>query len=185
MLAGHYLTHFCDAGGTPQVLVAISAASAGVQILDDGRLNIPPGIGGHVAYATGIPRRAGRLIVSAEDAAIAAASATNRRVGSPPELLMPPGTHAPAYARWRIELEAPISVVRTIGGAAESVSEVFVGVSDRANRPASVLTAARTSPTLSTLTLSTPGSFGAPAQTFVILMRAGAPSVLQSLGANQ
>jgi hypothetical protein len=65
-------------------------------------------------------------ILSPEAAAAIAFSATGRRVASVPELVMPAFPQLPTLAKWRIELESPVSVLSP-SGEALTRSAVFVG----------------------------------------------------------
>lgn len=126
--SAQYLITFCTPASSPVLVVAVASAALGLVIDERGRLLFPQ-VGGHEITATGIPRSAGSIPPTAEQAVAAVARATGRRVSRVPALVAADIRTQPFFAVWKIDLESSINVLS--GSGAGSVSEVFAGYYDR------------------------------------------------------
>lgn len=113
----------------PVAVVAVSALADNLQLSPAGTVSRrDPGTGGNEFQFAGISRGSPTVIPLAPEQAVAfAAQATGKRVARVPELLLP-GRHTTAvYARWRVELEAPVRLRRLSDGSEVVTDVVYVG----------------------------------------------------------
>lgn len=82
------------------------------------------------AMSFGVPIGTAGSMYSPEGAALYAYTAGGRRVSSVPELVMTPMPKAPVLVRWRLDLEAPITVIGANSGLTRELVTVFVGFGD-------------------------------------------------------
>ena len=122
-LGPRWLVQFCEGGGPPVVSVSVAALATDLSIRN-GRLIGP---GGNDFISSGIPVGATELPISPERAIQAVAAASGERIAAVPELVLAPPPLAPQLARWRLRLEAPVSLRGSIAGGATDTDMVFFG----------------------------------------------------------
>jgi hypothetical protein len=125
---GPYYILTLNDGGTPVVMLAVSAYNTDIGIGADGQLELPRYDGESFRHR-GIPVASDRLLlpVSPEDAIARVAHASGRRVALVPELILPDAKTLPFFAVWKVTLDADVAVTRGAGRAAGFARELFVG----------------------------------------------------------
>lgn len=124
---GPYYLVSLGLGGEPVLSVAVSAYNTDVDIVN-GLLRFPVRHGADfrvqgvsVSGGTSVP-------VSPEHAVRIVAELSDARVSAVPELILPGRGFVPQYARWRIQLERPVTLRGEQTGRAYVGSELYVGL---------------------------------------------------------
>jgi hypothetical protein len=121
----HWVVPMC--GDNERVQVVISFSALATEMLSDPKPNeARPWERGHFG-SFGVPANAKGELYSPEAAVETAFNHTRQRVTQIPLLVMSPRPKAPGLVRWRIELEAPVTVVGSESRASRSVRSIWVG----------------------------------------------------------
>jgi hypothetical protein len=140
----YYLVTLSDIAG-PVLSVAVSSYNTDVAI-ENGRIMLAPNHGGDFrVQATRVGNTAG-MPVSPEQAARIASEALHVRISAVPELILPPNSFVPQYARWRLQLERAVPVRGARTGRAINVQTVFIGLGGELSIPLDGVDAASTPP---------------------------------------
>lgn len=123
LLGPRWLLSMCSGAGIPIISVSVSALAT--EIHDEQGHIVGPG--GNQIRAAGIPTPLTSVPVTPEDAARIAYESTGRRVAAVPELVLPPPRFPAQLAKWRIQLEGPVTVRGSISGAATTTTELYLG----------------------------------------------------------
>ena len=111
----HWVVPMCGRSGQLQLVIALSALATEMAVNPGSTRPLPwerAMISSH-----GFPIGAQGSVYSPEGAALYAFQQTGKRVASVPELIMSPMPMSPVLVRWRLDLEAPI----TVRGASSAV----------------------------------------------------------------
>jgi hypothetical protein len=122
----YYLVSLCDQGRAPALLIAVSAYSTDLS-LEDGMI-VYPRVGGAWFQWRGIPPdQEAELAVGPEQAVRYAAQFTGRKVTAVPDLILPDRKDGGAAdARWRVELDSPVTLRTKHSGQSVAVGSVYV-----------------------------------------------------------
>lgn len=104
----YYLVTLLD-NGTPAVQIAVSALATEYAIGPTGLL-MSPHFTGNDFFARAVPVDGSAPPLSPEEAVELAATASGARVQAAPELVLVGSDYSPAFAKWRLELETPVTV---------------------------------------------------------------------------
>jgi hypothetical protein len=124
LLGSWWLVSMCAPGEVPTISIAVSALATDVS-LEPTQFAVQAGNGTFVPY--GIPVKVVGAPIPPEMAVQLAAEATGKRVSRVPELVLPPYPWSPQAARWRIVLDAPVTLRGTRSGQVRTTTELFVG----------------------------------------------------------
>jgi len=94
-------------GGSPVILMAVSAYLTDYKITDNGLLAIPLASGNDFVHMAISPGSDGFAPMSPEEAVARVASATGARVDRTPELVLRGGSSSPLFAAWQLSLDRP------------------------------------------------------------------------------
>ena len=118
------LTTFCSSSGDPEVSVGVPVIDTTLRIDADGHI---VNLGQANFFSGGVPPGVALPQVP-EEVVENVAKQTNRRVAQVPELIEPPFPYAPQLAKWRIELESPMTFRKLHGDTTHiALSEVYFG----------------------------------------------------------
>lgn len=123
----YYLVYLVSPDGTPVLSVGVAAYTQ-AWIDEEGFLQYPPSHGSDV-LPQGV--RTGRgfvMPVSPEQAVRLVGLATGARTVSAPEFVLPSSEYAPHYARWKIDLDRPVTARSRDGQRVITTREVYVGL---------------------------------------------------------
>jgi hypothetical protein len=121
----YWMVSFCGRDGRSAIILAVSAYNDDVSITD-GAIHFGTGITGGEFSSYAVPHRFDRFVISPETAVRLAFEATGRRVVSVPTLHMPPRPIQQIFAKWRVELESPVTVKLT-DGREMTTPEIWIG----------------------------------------------------------
>jgi hypothetical protein len=124
----HWVVPMCGRSGQLQIVVSFSALATELAA-NLGTSNAMQWERSDV-MSFGVPVGAVASMYSPEGAALYAFTAGGKRVSSVPELVMAPMPEASVLVRWRVDLEAPISVIGANSGVTRQRATVFVGFGD-------------------------------------------------------
>lgn len=114
----------CSPTSVPQLLVAVSALATDVQLSSNGGLIAAPD---HQVTFVATPLPAGWTVpLSAEEAAIATARISGRRVASVPIARAVEGVEGAVVAAWSSLSEKEVQVMSAVGGATRSERELTI-----------------------------------------------------------
>jgi len=122
-LGGKWLFAACTTSGVPVVSIAVSALATDLTVVN-GELKGP---GGGQFTSAGIPMGLSAVPIAPEEAVRIAGEATGHLVSAVPELILPPPTFPPQLAKWRIQLDGPVTLVGRNTGRRVSTKELYVG----------------------------------------------------------
>jgi hypothetical protein len=141
---GSYYVMTLDDGGTPNVIMAVSAQTTEYGVAAGGDLTMPNRTGSDFAHE-GVRRDfAHSVLLSPEQAVALAARATNAKVTSVPRLVSRGNEWSPTAALWRLTLDRHVAVVDSGGGARQTDTlyvwgnKTFPFLVPRALQPAAV-----------------------------------------------
>ncbi len=129
LIGPKWLIAMCSESGPPVLSIAVSAEATDLRVIDGHIL----GPGGAQFTSAGIPVSRSDVPISPEDAVNIVAKATGRRVLKVPELVLAPPPYPPQLAKWRIQLELPVTVRGVRSGSRRTTSEVYVGFGETWN----------------------------------------------------
>jgi hypothetical protein len=127
LLGSWWLVSICAPGEVPTISIAVSALATDVS-LEPAQFAVQSG--NQNFFPVGIPVNVVGAPIPPEMAVQLAAEATGKRVTRVPELVLAPYPASPQVARWRIVLDAPVTLQGTRSGQVRTTTELFVGHGD-------------------------------------------------------
>lgn len=124
----HWVIPMCGQARQLQIVVSFSALATELTANLGSPKSLPWERSDVMSF--GIPVSAAGSMYSPEGAARYAFTAGGKRVNSIPELIMTPMPKAPVLVRWRLELEAPITVTGGHSAVTRQRSTILVGFGD-------------------------------------------------------
>lgn len=122
-LGPHWIVPICTSGGRIAVVLSFSARATTLVVPADAN----PQYELADMLSVGIPEDADVSWYEPESAAALAFARTGVRVTEVPTLVMNPRPEAPLLVRWKVPLEAPVTVVGKKSGASRSRTAVLAG----------------------------------------------------------
>ena len=122
-LGPHWIVPICTSGGRVAVVLSFSARATTLVVAAGANLHYELAD----VLSVGIPADADASWYEPESAAASAFARTGVRVTEVPTLVMNPRPEVPLLVRWRVPLEAPVTVVGAKSGASRSRTAVLVG----------------------------------------------------------
>lgn len=122
--AAHWFVTLCDDAGAA-IDLAVAATAVGLHA--NGEQITFPRMSGNEFFPRTI-RSGDAVPITPERAVAVATRATGRRVTAIPELVLPESHIVPQYARWRLLLDAPVSVTPIGSTVPTPTTELFVGL---------------------------------------------------------
>jgi len=137
-----WLVSFCGAQQDRQVSVAVSALATRMEVDQSGRLVYPPDDQSELFLVLGIPRALRELPPEPENAAVAAAVASGKRVSAVPRFIAPPLGNFPQLGHWENVLDGAANLPVNSHGvtASRSASTIYHGIETFADPPYSYAT---------------------------------------------
>ena len=124
----HWVVPMCGQAGQLQIVVSFSALATELTANLGSSRPLPWERSYGMSF--GIPVGAAGSMYSPEGAAVYAFTASGKRVNSVPELIMSPMPSSPVLVRWRIDLEAPITVTGTRSAVSRQRATLLIGFGD-------------------------------------------------------
>lgn len=121
----HWVVPMCGRAGRVEIVVALSALAT--ELIENLGSALPLPWERSDVMSFGVPIQAAGSMFSPEGAALYAYTAAGKRVSSIPELVMTPMPQAPVLVRWRLDLEAPVTLTGVHSAVSRDRATVFVG----------------------------------------------------------
>ena len=124
----HWVIPMCGRSGQLQLVITLSALATEMAVNLGSTRPLPWERANISSY--GFPIGAQGSVYSPEGAALYAFQKTGKRVASVPELIMSPMPMSPVLVRWRLDLDAPITVRGSSSGVSRERATLLVGFAE-------------------------------------------------------
>ena len=123
-----WIVPMCGRGEVTQVVVSFSALASELAVKPSKGAALPWERA--ISMSFGVPSRTASAIFSPEGAAAMAFKESGKRVSSIPELIATPMPQVPSLVRWRVGIEAPVTVKGNDSGQERQLTSLLAGFGD-------------------------------------------------------